>query len=795
MRKILIKGFLNFTNSNTTHTDTLTDGQYLVVWTNTWSTATGITDLNTSLYNERILKEWKVENTNSAWAINLDFDGFDGSWVLLTDSDGDFTSGAVNAGALSGSGEMLNITLADDSYFTLAQINLDNPALIDTDSDGVADILDLDDDNDGILDTIETIGSIVWYENLGNWTTGSYDVENVENIINAFSNNTFLGITNTSSSNFWYYIDGSTVSYENINTGATGSFTAANVDNTIAAFNNNTFLGVGNASGNGTFGYYIDGSTVSYENLSTWATGSFTASNVNNTIAAFNNGTLLWIVHTGTQSAAYYVDGNTITFENLNFGWVASFTSTSVDNSIAAYEINAFLWTSNTGGGNFGYIVDFIDTDNDGIPNYQDLDSDGDGIPDNIEAQANGEYIVSAVDSPSLYVSNKWVNSAYSGGLTPVDTDSATNPLTPDYIDTDSDDAQTDDETEAGLVLSGIVGVNGLDDAIETSNTDQAYADVNWLFVDEANFNWSVLPDANTDGIPDWRSANIVAPGWVSGNLGLWLKADTWVSTGATMIWADQWNSSLDVSQTSVSLQPTYNTSSNLLNFNPSLTFTGDNLFRTSVAVTDIHNVVGSSTRRGSAFFAGDMSAEDRNPVYIHNNGGWWTFAFEFGSFAGAWFGFWASGNSNLAQSQPSGGVPLNTPFIGSTRFSDLSTPNITSYFNGGFEDTSADLNWSGFAASDILRVWASLYDGRMWEIISYTSELSVSDQQKIESYLALKYGITLDQTTATDYVSSAGTGTLMWDSCRYRAGWLIRSGSESIKISKRWCTGYYCYN
>ncbi|MBC7774403.1 MAG: hypothetical protein H7246_03110, partial [Phycisphaerae bacterium] len=50
-------------------------------------------------------------------------------------------------------------------------------------------------------------------------------------------------------------------------------------------------------------------------------------------------------------------------------------------------------------------------------------------------------------------------------------------------------------------------------------------------------------------------------------------------------------------------------------------------------------------------------------------------------------------------------------------------------------------------------------------EVIVYrdASSMTTTDVQKIESYLALKYGITLDQTTATSYLASDGT-TKMWD-------------------------------
>ena len=53
--------------------------------------------------------------------------------------------------------------------------------------------------------------------------------------------------------------------------------------------------------------------------------------------------------------------------------------------------------------------------------------------------------------------------------------------------------------------------------------------------------------------------------------------------------------------------------------------------------------------------------------------------------------------------------------------------------------------------------------NGDIAEIIGYGATNTSGDQQKIESYLAIKYGITLDQTTATDYLASDGS-TIMWD-------------------------------
>ncbi len=112
------------------------------------------------------------------------------------------------------------------------------------------------------------------------------------------------------------------------------------------------------------------------------------------------------------------------------------------------------------------------DLDMDNVPDQLDLDADGDGIPDNVEAQTSVGYIVPANDTNATYLANNGLNSAYvvTNGLTPVDTDED---VTPDYLDTDSDNAQTDDTTEAGITLSGSDDDNdGLDNAVDTDDNN-----------------------------------------------------------------------------------------------------------------------------------------------------------------------------------------------------------------------------------------------------------------------------------------------------------------------------------
>jgi len=125
------------------------------------------------------------------------------------------------------------------------------------------------------------------------------------------------------------------------------------------------------------------------------------------------------------------------------------------------------------------------DTDGDGIPNFKDLDSDNDGIPDNIEAQTTNGY-----NSPNGIYDTNGVDTAYTGGLTPVDTDADT---IADYIDTDADNDGILDSTEAGVSLTGNYGYNGLDNAYDNGDN---YLDINGSFDNSQTHNF---PDEDND--------------------------------------------------------------------------------------------------------------------------------------------------------------------------------------------------------------------------------------------------------------------------------------------------------
>ncbi|MFX0557258.1 Ig-like domain-containing protein [Maribacter sp. CXY002] len=148
-------------------------------------------------------------------------------------------------------------------------------------------------------------------------------------------------------------------------------------------------------------------------------------------------------------------------------------------------------------------LTDALDSDGDGYPNHLDIDSDNDGIPDNVEAQTTSGYVAPNNDDAATYASNNGVNSAYIGGLDPVNTDGVD---ALDYLDGDTDNDLVPDNNEGndfnfdGVPDQTYTGTDtdgdGLDDGYEGSDTNDGF-DVNDEIDDPAND----LPD--TDGTED----------------------------------------------------------------------------------------------------------------------------------------------------------------------------------------------------------------------------------------------------------------------------------------------------
>ena len=268
----------------------------------------------------------------------------------------------------------------------------------DTDGDGVSDVVDLDDDNDGILDTIEC---------------NSLDFETITSSDLGFSSNeSDLSVTDFDISSRFNLPGGSVlISVTNGMTSSSGNFIIQS-DNPVQFNFSGTVpvrvqaihsrgLPLGSSDGI----VALDGSP--YQLLS----------NLRNGLIEENNGNVFSVNAFSTAN-----NSEDFLWESISFVSSLEFFTTS---SESANGIFLRIAPANC-----------PDTDGDGIPNHLDIDADNDGIPDNVEAQTTAGYIPpSGVDAD-----NDGLDDAYEGagdeGIFPEDTDGD---LIPDYIDLDSD--------------------------------------------------------------------------------------------------------------------------------------------------------------------------------------------------------------------------------------------------------------------------------------------------------------------------------------------------------------------
>ncbi len=219
-------------------------------------------------------------------------------------------------------------------------------------------------------------------------------------------------------------------------------------------------------------------------------------------------------------------------------------------------------------------------------------------------------------------------------------------------------------------------------------------------------------------------------------NLSLWLRADNNVVTSGSDVsqWQDSHNSFDFVTAND---NPQLNDSG--INFNPSIDFNGNDALTIS----------------------GNLDVKTVFIVYNHTSVRSWETPFTNNNGAGVFHG-----HEDETQVYSSIWTPNNTK-------------NGTSYVNGTTTDlltharpvrtevhtkvlvTNETTNTSYTIGADRGIYNSRGITGQIAEIISYSSNLSDSDRNKINSYLASKYGITLD--SSINYIASDGT-TVIWD-------------------------------
>jgi len=453
--------------------------------------------------------------------------------------------------------------------------------------------------------------------------------------------------------------------------------------------------------------------------------------------------------------------GNNMTVEQStdNSSWtnIETFTFSSTADEFKNYVLNAdaqyvrIKFIENTNGTNLKVDnVQFLaytictgvipsDLDNDGIPNHFDLDSDGDGIPDNIEAQLTNSYVAPGVFTDA---NSDGVNDIYAGGLTPVDTDGTGNA---DFADTDSDDDGTSDMIEAGLTLTGVIGSNGLDSSVYTTTN---YSDVNGNINDP-----TTLPDSDSDngtgGDVDFRDDSVdINSG--SGNL-LWLRADVQATTA---LWQDQSGNNSDATSTSA---PTINT--NGLNFNSTFEFDGSKFMQVVGGI-----LKGDAYTNLTVYIVSKTNViQDSYVIQEKMTGGKDLLATSPWGDSSFYYGI-EGGSSNVSVNWGSSTGIFNLwNYFGSTNAASTPTTTKQALYRDGLNistNTNYDSSIIGSNQNFTIGVGDDsgnkFFNGEIAEIIVFADVQTALEQQKTQSYLALKYGITL---SATDNIAGIVEG------------------------------------
>ncbi len=504
---------------------------------------------NVSMDGASVTVSYVIRNTGTA-AMSV------GAWSITGTDASDFSVSIPPASTIAAAGSSrFQITFAPTTIgnksATFSVINNDpdeNPynfALAgtavqtykDTDGDGVTDNKDLDDDNDGIIDTQEQadglaypLTSQVQYVFL-NETFGAGTTKGQININTPGASCTYCYEDGYGSSceatsdlqdgeytvNYMISVPGSPSDPRNTASWASTNWTAQ-TDHTGDPYGRMAIFNASYAAGT----FYetrIDGVIPNVP-----ITYSFWALNIMSQ-AAFNN-TIL------PDITVEFVDLNNNVISSYNTGLLGRCSSSTTDNSCALSRWRQFTTSVNLGnvtsfivrfknnstGGNGNDLAlddititqNYIDTDGDGIANIFDLDDENDGIPDIEEAgfkdfssglgtmdlsspttwsdvNANGlhDYIDSLIENYGYYIPD----TDYDG--------------VPDYLDLDSDNDSLFDVDEAGL-LNGDGDING-DGRGDLADSDRD--GILDLYDNNTGFGTLVRPyahDTDFDTIPDY---------------------------------------------------------------------------------------------------------------------------------------------------------------------------------------------------------------------------------------------------------------------------------------------------
>ena len=222
------------------------------------------------------------------------------------------------------------------------------------------------------------------------------------------------------------------------------------------------------------------------------------------------------------------------------------------------------------------------------------------------------------------------------------------------------------------------------------------------------------------------------SPGGQSANLKMWLKADAGVTTS---VWNDQTSNNYDFYQYTSSSRPSL--SNNVINFNPAYYFDG----------ADFFNGQNRNYRRALVYFV--IKGENwGNRSRLLNNTSYSLRYEQWHNTNTLGFTRYGIADYNSGISSPFGQVSIIS-FEKSNNSANVFIKKIVD----GVSSTN-NLNTGSNQSRFPLNEYGRYLQGHTAEIIFYDRTKNTSTENRIESYLAIKYGVTLH----TNYVHSGGT-------------------------------------
>jgi gliding motility-associated-like protein len=362
---------LGATNAASVGNDLATDNSYLLLGDN--NAFVFYDEVLTGDYYP-LLRKWKVNNTGVSAATKISVPAFGNTanvtlpnsaiqlydsetvyFVLDTDGDGNFSNATFTAMTKVGTGItatwQINQALPNNAVIGFAvKRNLN-----DSDSDGVLDVTDIDDDNDGILDSQEQVSCYSFGKNIATVNFSGSSV--VNSTINSITTNTPAWSTSYSTENFSLPLSLKFNRLSKAGVAMFGLIPAGSTTQTPTNFNDNGYkFYIANTQSYGYFG-------LSY-NFQEPVTG-----NEEYSIDISATG-YVTVKMNGVQKHA---------FQGVNSAYKLAVSAGSSSQLLSNIRLTNATYPERT-------ICLDQDTDNDGTPNRLDLDSDADGCSDAYEA-------------------------------------------------------------------------------------------------------------------------------------------------------------------------------------------------------------------------------------------------------------------------------------------------------------------------------------------------------------------------------------------------------------------------